>query len=151
MVDVTEKSITTRTAKATAIVSMLPQTVDVIRGGTAAKGDVLAIARLAGIMATKRTPELIPLCHAIPIEAVEIEAEFLDQERLQITAIVKTTARTGVEMEAMVAASTAALTVYDMCKGIDRGMAIQSVQLREKTGGRSGSYVSDSGPRPHGG
>ena len=111
------------------------------RDRQAAKGDVLEVARLAGIMAAKRTAELIPLCHTLPLDSVSIDFAFLDDTTLQIEATVRVTARTGVEMEALTAVSVAALTVYDMCKAVDRGMIIEMVQLEEKSGGRSGHFV----------
>ena len=140
MVDVSAKDATVRTARASAAVKMQPKTLKVVRDKTAAKGDVKEVARLAGIMAAKRTSELIPLCHALQLSAVEIDFDFQGEDLLTIEASVKTTDRTGVEMEALLAASTAALTVYDMLKAIDRGMIIQTVQLEEKTGGRSGTF-----------
>ena len=108
--------------------------------GKVEKGDVLQVARLAGIMAAKRTADLIPLCHPLPLDAVTVSIEFAAEGLLQVTAEVHTTARTGVEMEALSAASVAALTVYDMCKSVDREMVIERIQLEEKSGGRSGNY-----------
>ncbi len=142
MVDVSAKPETERTATARARVVMQPETLAVIRAGTAKKGDVLGTARLAGIMAAKRTAELIPLCHPLPITAVSVELTPDDECCVEIAATVRTTARTGVEMEALTAASVAALTVYDMCKAIDRGMRIDGVRVTSKDGGASGSYVS---------
>jgi len=141
MVDVGDKAITERSATASAVVEMLPATLTVIRDGKATKGDVLEVARLAGIMAAKQTSGLIPLCHLLPLDSAKIEFHFSGDNQLNIAATVKTTAKTGVEMEALVAASTTALTVYDMCKAIDRSMTIGPIQLEEKTGGRSGHYV----------
>lgn len=115
-------------------------TADVIRDGTVAKGDVLGIARIAGIQATKLTQQLIPLCHAIPIEAVSIHFDWPQPDQLRCLAEVRTTARTGVEMEAMTAASVACLTVYDMVKAIDRGLLIGPIRLEQKSGGRSGNF-----------
>lgn len=140
MVDISQKSATVRTAVATGSVRMLPNTLQIVRSGSGAKGDVLQVARLAGIMASKHTAHLIPLCHTIPLASVEIEFAFSNEDCLHISATTKAEHKTGVEMEALTAVSVAALTVYDMCKAIDRGMAIQSIQLREKTGGSSGDF-----------
>lgn len=140
MVDVGDKAVTRRTARASAVVRMNAETLKLIRDKRAAKGDVLEVARLAGIMATKRTSDLIPLCHPLPLESVTIQFNFDDAESLRITATVQVEAKTGVEMEALTAASVAALTVYDMCKSVDRGMTIGPIQLEEKTGGRSGHW-----------
>jgi cyclic pyranopterin phosphate synthase len=139
MVDVGEKEVTAREAVAEAIVRTKRATLVALRDGTTPKGDVLAAVRLAGIGAAKRTSELIPLCHAIPIDAASIDVELGDEVR--IVARVRTHARTGVEMEALTAASIAALTLYDMLKAIDRGMTIEHVRLLEKRGGRSRDYV----------
>ena len=141
MVDVSDKDVTLRSASASAIVQMQTETMRVINDREIAKGDVLEVARLAGIMAAKRTSTLIPLCHSLQLSGVEIEFGFPSEDSLEIKTTVKTRDRTGVEMEALVAASTAALTVYDMCKAIDRDMSIQHVRLEEKMGGRSGHYV----------
>jgi cyclic pyranopterin phosphate synthase len=141
MVDVGGKPVTERMAKASATVIMQPETLQTILESRAEKGDVLAVARLAGIMAAKRTGDLIPLCHPLGIDAIELTFETKEKDRIVIGAEVKVQAKTGVEMEALVAASTAALTVYDMCKAIDRGMVITNVQLEEKSGGRSGPYT----------
>jgi cyclic pyranopterin phosphate synthase len=143
MVDVGEKAVSRRLARASGIVSMATETLALIRDKRAAKGDVLEVARLAGIMAAKRTPELIPLCHPLPIDAVAIQFEFVDETTLRIEATVHVEAKTGVEMEALTAVSVAALTVYDMCKSVDRGMSIGSVQLEEKSGGRSGHWIRE--------
>jgi cyclic pyranopterin phosphate synthase len=140
MVDVGAKSITQRIATARARVTMLPATAALIRSGGAKKGDVLGVARIAGIMASKRTAELIPLCHPLPISAVSLELEVIDNA-VEIAATVSTTGQTGVEMEALTAASVAALTVYDMCKSVDRGMRIEAVRLTHKSGGKSGEYT----------
>jgi cyclic pyranopterin monophosphate synthase len=142
MVDVGEKAETSRRAVASALVRMLPETRRTLAAGTAPKGDVLATARLAGIMAAKRTPELIPLCHGIALTRVTVDLELLD-DGVRIVATTEARDRTGVEMEAMTAASVAALTLYDMLKGIDRGMVIESVRLEEKSGGRSGHWVRE--------
>ncbi len=140
MVDVGPKQATLREAIAEACVKMQADTGEAIRESRNKKGEVLQVARLAGIMAAKRTDELIPLCHGLPLESVEVGFEFTDPTTLIITAVAKVTAKTGVEMEAMTAASVAALTVYDMCKAIDRGMEILHVRLIKKTGGKSGTY-----------
>jgi cyclic pyranopterin phosphate synthase len=141
MVDVSDKAVTARAARAEAIVEMQPATLALIRNHGLSKGDVLEVARLAGIQAAKQTSLLIPLCHMLPLDGVSIALEPVDERRLRIEATVKVTARTGVEMEALTAASVAALTVYDMCKAVDRGMTITSVRLLEKSGGRSGRFV----------
>ncbi len=141
MVDVGEKPITLRTARASARVETSAETQQIIRNRQAAKGDVLEVARLAGIMAAKRTGELIPLCHPLPLDGVEIHFAFPSETSLSIEAVVRVTARTGVEMEALTAVSVAALTVYDMCKSIDRSISIGPIELVEKTGGRSGHYL----------
>jgi cyclic pyranopterin phosphate synthase len=142
MVDVSDKPATARTATARARVVVAPETLATIEAGTAKKGDVLGVARLAGIMAAKRTAELIPLCHPLPITAVVVD---LRPDRaasaVEIEATVRTTGQTGVEMEALTAASVAALTVYDMCKAIDRGMRIEALRVVHKAGGKSGEFV----------
>ena len=146
MVDVTAKPETERVAIARARVVMQPATLAVIRGGTATKGDVLGTARLAGIMAAKRTADLIPLCHPLPITAVQLDLELSGAETadyVEITATVRTAGRTGVEMEALTACSIAALTVYDMCKAIDRGMRVESLRVVHKEGGKSGAFTAD--------
>ncbi|MGI6207667.1 MAG: cyclic pyranopterin monophosphate synthase MoaC [Anaerolineae bacterium] len=142
MVDVGAKPETIREAVARGEVIMSPQTLNLIRAGEVPKGDVLAVARIAGIMAAKRTPELIPLCHPLLLTAVEVDLS-LDDERsaVQIEARVRCTGQTGVEMEALTAVSVAALTVYDMCKAAERGMRIQNIRLVRKSGGRSGDVV----------
>ena len=141
MVDVGAKDVTQRVAKASARVRMEPATLWMIRDKKLSKGDVLEVARLAGIMATKRTAELIPLCHPLSLESVTIDFEFLDEHTLLITSTAQVEAKTGVEMEALTAASVAALTVYDMCKSVDRGMRVECVQLEAKSGGKSGEFV----------
>jgi cyclic pyranopterin phosphate synthase len=142
MVEIGEKPITARVAIARARLVMAPRTLRVLRSGSAAKGDVLAVARVAGIQAAKRTPELIPLCHAIVLTKSSIEFSFVPRaSALEIEACIHALDRTGAEMEALTAASIAALTVYDMLKAIDRGMRIVEVALFEKRGGRSGSWV----------
>lgn len=120
---------------------MRPETLAAIRERGVGKGDVLEVARLAGIMAAKRTGDLIPLCHPLGLDSVEIRFDLVDDNTVRIEASTRVAARTGVEMEALVAVSTAALTIYDMCKAIDRGMVISEIQLEEKRGGKSGHYV----------
>jgi cyclic pyranopterin phosphate synthase len=142
MVDVGAKPVTERTATARARVAMLPATLALIRSGGAKKGDVLGVARIAGIMAAKRTAELIPLCHPLPISAVTLDLT-VAADAVEIAATVRTTGQTGVEMEALTAASVAALTVYDMCKSVDRGMHIEAVRLTHKAGGKSGEFSQD--------
>jgi cyclic pyranopterin phosphate synthase len=141
MVDVSAKPETDRIATAAARVVMQKATLAVILSGNAAKGDVLGTARLAGIMAAKRTAELIPLCHPLPISSVTVDLAPSGDDAIEILATVRTTGRTGVEMEALTAASVAALTVYDMCKAIDRGMRIEALRVVLKDGGKSGRYV----------
>jgi cyclic pyranopterin phosphate synthase len=143
MVDVGEKSETHRVARARGAIVMQPETFDLIRSGGAKKGDVLGVARIAAIQAAKRTADLIPLCH--PIALTRVGAEFeLDAARstVALTVTVETVGRTGVEMEALTAVSVGLLTIYDMCKAVDRGMRIEDVRVLEKSGGRSGSYVA---------
>lgn len=140
MVDVGDKAPTKREARASAVVRMNAATLQTIRDRGVAKGDVLEVARLAGIMAAKRTSGLIPLCHPLPLDSVGIAFDFPDDQSVAIEATVRVTARTGVEMEALVAVSTAALTVYDMCKAIDRAMVVERIQLEEKSGGKSGHF-----------
>ena len=139
MVDVGDKPVSQRTATARARVTMRRETAELIRSGGAKKGDVLGVARLAGIMAAKRTAELIPLCHPLPLSSVSLELE-VEDAAVEIAATVRTTGQTGVEMEALTAASVAALTVYDMCKSADRGMRIEAVRLTHKSGGKSGEF-----------
>lgn len=143
MVDVGAKPETARAATAKVRVVMLPATLALIRSGTASKGDVLGVARLAGIMGAKRTADLIPLCHPLPISAVTVDLEAEGEDSVAITATVRTTGRTGVEMEALTAASVAALTVYDMVKAVDRGMRIEGLRVVEKSGGKSGDFRQD--------
>jgi cyclic pyranopterin phosphate synthase len=142
MVDVSEKPVTARTAAAEASVRMAPETLRRIREGGVAKGDVLAVAQVAGIQAAKKTSDWIPMCHPLPLTGVNLRFEDNGFDLLTITAEVKTTGRTGVEMEALTAASAAALTVYDMCKAIQKDMAIENVRLLRKTGGKSGDYAA---------
>jgi cyclic pyranopterin phosphate synthase len=140
MVDVGDKQITRRSARASGLMRMSTETLSLIRDKRAAKGDVLEVARLAGIMATKRTSDLIPLCHPLPIESVTIDFTFESEQTLRIEATVQVEAKTGIEMEALTAVSVAALTVYDMCKSADRGITIERIRLEEKSGGRSGHW-----------
>jgi cyclic pyranopterin monophosphate synthase len=141
MVDVSAKEVTARTAIAEGFVSMAPKTLDLILGGKAEKGDVLATARIAGIMAAKRTHELIPLCHPLPLTQVTIAFEpSRDPPGLRIEAAAKVDAKTGVEMEALTAAAVAGLTVYDMVKAVDRGIVLTGLSLLEKSGGKSGVW-----------
>ena len=140
MVDVSGKDDTVREAVATGGVRMKPSTLEKIRQNQLKKGDVLAVARIAGIMAAKRTPDLIPLCHPILISDVSVSFDYIGSDFIRIMATTKSTGKTGVEMEAMVAASVSALTIYDMCKAVDRGMTIEQVCLEKKSGGKSGTY-----------
>jgi cyclic pyranopterin phosphate synthase len=144
MVDVGEKAETVRSATASAVVRTTAAVIDAIRAQAVAKGDVLAVARIAGIQAAKRCDELIPLCHTIPLDAVIVELA-LDGTRVLLRATARCQGRTGVEMEALTAVSVAALTVYDMCKALDRGMVIGDVQLESKSGGRSGEWLRPAG------
>lgn len=139
MVDTSGKSITTRTAVASARVLMTNETLNAVQQHRTPKGDPLEAARLAGIMAAKRTAELIPLCHPLPLTHVDVQAE-VDDSGIRLQSTVSTNAQTGVEMEALVAVSVAALTVYDMCKALDKGIVISDVRLESKTGGKSGDY-----------
>jgi cyclic pyranopterin phosphate synthase len=141
MVDVSAKEVTSRSARAEGFVTMALATLDLILAGQAPKGDVLATARIAGIMAAKRTHELIPLCHTLPLSEVTVEFEPMrDPPGLKVEATAKVDAKTGVEMEALVAVSVACLTIYDMCKAVDRAMSFSGIRLMEKTGGRSGTF-----------
>ena len=142
MVDVGSKEETHRTAVARGVILMKPETLELIKTNGFDKGDVLGVARIAGVMGAKSTAQLIPLCHPIPLDQVTLEFELDDElAAVLIEATARTTAKTGVEMEALTAVSVAALTIYDMCKGVDRGMRIESVRLARKTGGRSGDFV----------
>jgi cyclic pyranopterin phosphate synthase len=141
MVDVGQKDVSVRKAAASGRVRMEASTQRLILDRKAAKGDVLEVARLAGIMAAKRTGELIPLCHVLPLDAVSISFDFPDDTTVAILVQAKATARTGVEMEALVAVSVTAMTIYDMCKSVDRSMVIDGIQLEEKSGGQSGRFV----------
>jgi cyclic pyranopterin monophosphate synthase len=151
MVDVADKPVTDRVAVASGVLRMLPETLARIRAGKIAKGDVLTVADVAAVMAAKRTAELIPMCHTLPLSGVEIAYdETLPPDAagcvaLKVLATVRCTGQTGVEMEALCAASMALLTVYDMCKAIDKGMRIENIQLEEKHGGKSGSWLRTSG------
>ena len=144
MVDVGGKADTERVARASAEVWMAPTTLEQIRDQKFAKGDVLEVARLAAIMATKQTSNLIPLCHAIPITAANVDFKILGESGIRIFATVKSQGKTGVEMEALTAVATAGLTIYDMCKAVDRSMTITNIQLDEKQGGKSGHFVRSS-------
>ncbi len=143
MVDVGPKPESERMARASAVVRMRPETLALIRDRKLAKGDVLEVARLAGIMAAKKTAELIPLCHPLPLTSVALDFSFPSADALRLEATVRVFARTGVEMEALTAVSVAALTVYDMCKAVDRAMAVEQIRLEEKAGGKSGHFVRD--------
>lgn len=142
MVDVGAKPETAREARASALVRMLPTTLNLIRDRKLAKGDVLEVARLAGIMAAKKTADLIPLCHPLPLTSVTIAFAFEEPDAVRIEATAAVFGRTGVEMEALAAVSVSALTIYDMCKAADRGMTITDVRLLEKQGGRSGTWTA---------
>ncbi|MCE9562910.1 MAG: cyclic pyranopterin monophosphate synthase MoaC [Planctomycetes bacterium] len=143
MVDVGAKPETERIARASAVVRMQPATLNLIRDKQISKGDVLEIARIAGIMGAKKTPDLIPLCHPLALTSVKINFTFPSEDSVRIEATAKVFARTGVEMEALTAVTVAALTVYDMCKAADRGVVIESVRLEEKDGGKSGHFVRE--------
>ena len=140
MVDTSAKAETLRQARASGLVRLAPATVALIQDRGLAKGDVLEVARLAGIMAAKRTSDLIPLCHPLPLTGVEVDFRFEGDTLLRIEATARVFGRTGVEMEALTAVSAAALTVYDMCKAVDRTMTIERIRLEEKSGGRSGTF-----------
>jgi cyclic pyranopterin monophosphate synthase len=149
MVDVADKSVTSRVAEAEGTVSMLPATLNIVRENAAAKGDVLSVARIAGILAAKKTSELVPLCHGLPLDHVEIDFELDDQDSsVRIRALARTQARTGVEMEALTAVAVAGLTIYDMLKAVDRAMVIGGIRVTRKTGGRSGLYEAGDAPTP---
>ena len=145
MVDVSAKATTARTATAEGFIAVAAPALAAIRAGTAAKGDVIAVARVAGIMAAKRTADLIPLCHPLPISGVDLDLAFEDSG-IRATATVHTTHTTGVEMEALTAVSVALLTVYDMAKSMDRAMTIADIRLLAKAGGRSGDWVRGDSP-----
>ena len=146
MVDVGDKPDTERLAVAAGTVYMQPETLSLIREGALKKGDVLTVARVAGIMAAKRTAELIPLCHPVPLTKIEVDIA-LDEagSAVRITATARTVGKTGVEMEALTAVSVAALTIYDMAKAVDRGMRLSDIRLLEKRGGQHGDYVAETG------
>ncbi|MCD5993996.1 cyclic pyranopterin monophosphate synthase MoaC [Pseudomonas sp. CDFA 602] len=142
MVDVTDKAMTSREAVAEALVRMLPATLEMIVSGGHPKGDVFAVARIAGIQAAKKTSDLIPLCHPLMLTSVKVELAAEGVDAVRIIARCKLAGQTGVEMEALTAASIAALTIYDMCKAVDRGMVIETVRLLEKLGGKSGHFIA---------
>jgi len=142
MVDVSDKHVTSRSATARARVTMQPETLTLITTGTAKKGDVLATARIAGIMAAKRTHDLIPLCHPLMISKISVDFAIKDATRcIEVSAVVKVEGKTGVEMEALTACSVACLTIYDMCKAVDRAMTITDLRVTEKSGGKSGTFT----------
>ena len=142
MVDVTDKDDTLREAVAKGSVRMKPETLALIQSGGVPKGDVLAVAQVAGVMAAKRVPDLIPMCHSLLLTAINVRLKPDEKDSaVQITATVRTTGKTGVEMEALTAVSVAALTIYDMCKAVDRGMRIEGVRLVRKSGGKSGEVA----------
>ena len=143
MVDVTDKAVTSREAVAQAVVRMRPETLAMIVSGGHPKGDVFAVARIAGIQAAKKTADLIPLCHPLMLTSVKVELSAQGTEAVLIVARCKLAGQTGVEMEALTAASVAALTIYDMCKAVDRGMTIEGVRVLEKLGGKSGHFTAD--------
>ena len=141
MVDISPKAETAREAVATGGVRMQPVTLVKIKQMQIKKGDVLSVARVAGIMAAKKTPEFIPLCHTLLIEEVTVNFDFVGDDFIKVTSSVKCTGKTGVEMEALTTAAASCLTIYDMCKAIDRGMTIESIRLEKKSGGKSGTYI----------
>ncbi|MDY7533253.1 cyclic pyranopterin monophosphate synthase MoaC [Pseudomonas sp. Bout1] len=142
MVDVTDKAATTREAQAQAWVRMQPSTLELIQHNGHPKGDVFAVARIAGIMAAKRTHELIPLCHPLMLSSIHLELQAVEPDSVRIVSTCRLTGQTGVELEALTAASVAALTIYDMCKAVDRGMIIDRIQLLKKAGGKSGTFIA---------
>ncbi|MGC1508360.1 cyclic pyranopterin monophosphate synthase MoaC [Ketobacter sp. MCCC 1A13808] len=147
MVDVTDKLVTSREARAEAVINMLPETLAMIAEGRHKKGDVLAVARIAGIQAAKRTSDLIPLCHPLLLTSVKVVlTPDFDASAMRVTTVCRLAGQTGVEMEALTAASVAALTLYDMCKAVDKGMVINQVRLLEKTGGKSGTWSVEDAP-----
>ena len=149
MVDVSGKESSLRTARASGLVRLKPSTLTMILDRKVGKGDVFEVARLAGIMGAKRTGELIPLCHPLGLDALEVHFETLDDCTIRVEAIARLEGRTGVEMEALVAVTTSCLTIYDMCKAADREMVIDSIRLEEKSGGRSGHYLRESRDEHH--
>ncbi len=148
MVDVSDKETSLRIARASGVVTMRPETLELVRDRRLSKGDVLEVARLAGIMAAKRTGELIPLCHPLGLDAAEVSFTPVEPDGIRVDSRVTTRGRTGVEMEALVAVSVACLTIYDMCKGTDREMVIGAIQLEEKSGGRRGHYQRNQAAEP---
>ena len=140
MVDISLKGETVREAVAKGSVMMQPETLEQVKNASLKKGDVLAVARIAGIMAAKKVPDFIPLCHMIPIDSITIDFDLAKADCIGITAAVKSAGRTGVEMEALTAVTVAALTIYDMCKAVEKGMTITNISLETKTGGKSGAY-----------
>ena len=147
MVDISDKPVTHRMAKARGVIRMKPETLEAIRQGATRKGDVIAVARIAGIMAAKRTSELVPLCHPIPLTDVDLTIDLDDSlPGARVTASAKTAAQTGVEMEAVVAASVTLITIFDMVKGLDRDLIIGEITITEKHGGKSGDWVRDLHP-----
>lgn len=145
MVNVGGKAVTERMARAESLVTMQPETLTLIRDRKVAKGDVFEVARLAGIMATKRTADLIPLCHPLGLDSAEVNFEIPNDTTVRIETTVRVAGKTGVEMEALTAVTVAALTIYDMCKSVDRGMTLGPARLLEKSGGKSGHFVAESG------
>ena len=150
MVDVGDKEPTTRFARASGRVRMAQETLSLVRDRKLSKGDVLEVARLAGMMAAKRTSDLIPLCHQLSLDSVSVTFDFPSDDTISIESCVRVNARTGVEMEALIAVSMAALTIYDMCKAVDRSMVVEQVQLEEKSGGRSGTFERKDGQKDKG-
>ncbi len=145
MVDVGGKAVTSRSATAVAVVTMLPTTLQLIANGGHKKGDVLAVARIAGIQAAKKCSDLIPLCHPLMLNSVQVDFDLdVANNQIHITTVCSLDGKTGVEMEALTAASVAALTIYDMCKAVDKGMVIEKICLQEKLGGKSGHYLRDA-------
>lgn len=140
MVDIGQKGVTVREAVARCTVNMKPETLDQVKNVSLKKGDVLAVARVAGIMAAKKVPDFIPLCHTIPLDSIAIDFDLSATNCICINAIVRSTAKTGVEMEALSAVTIAALTIYDMCKAVEKGITITDIYLESKTGGKSGMY-----------
>ena len=145
MVDVTDKAVTHREAVAESLVRMRPQTLELIQSGGHPKGDVMAVARIAGIQAAKRTSDLIPLCHPLMLTSVKVELGIEAPDAVRIQARCKLAGQTGVEMEALTAVSVAALPLYDMCKAVDKGMVIESTRLLSKSGGKSGEFQAEAG------
>jgi cyclic pyranopterin phosphate synthase len=140
MVDISQKGITAREAIAKSSVIMKPATLEQVKNASLKKGDVLAVARVAGIMAAKKVPDFIPLCHTIPLDSITIDFDLSAKNCISITATAKSTGKTGVEMEALTAVTVAALTIYDMCKAVEKDMTITNIYLESKTGGKSGTY-----------